>query len=516
MKNKVQIHRLEGLAAGILHVLGILLFVLLSVTSLVFTRFFQADYAQEKPFNQIDFFPLTLFGAVILAVLALWIGSWLIRNEEKAERNLRILLAAVLVWTLAAGLLWVGIARSVPVSDQNMIYTSAQRFLEGNYGRLTYGKYLYYYPFQLGLTAWEALVLSVFGSGNYQALQVFNVLGTVLCVYAGYGITRLLYRDRKTAAFYLLFMAGCFPLFIYTVYVYGDALALALCMAVVWQFLRYLRGGRWSGAVLSAVCFSAAVLLRNNSLIVMIAVLCVLLTAAASRKRWQYLLCAALILACSLGSGPAVKLYYERKSGIPVNDGMPSVLWIAMGMQEGDKEAGWYNGYSIYIYQDTCGYESEPAAEIGRAEVKARAKEFLEDPAYALDFYFRKFTSQWTEPTYGCFIMTYAADEGRSAFAESLYTGLPNRLLQKYMDSYQLLIYGLVLALLVRRWKKKEGLEWYVLLIAVIGGVLFHELWEAKSRYVLPYFVMMLPMAAGGLAELSGCIRTKDEALQGG
>ena len=129
MKNKVQIHRLEGLAAGILHVLGILLFVLLSVTSLVFTRFFQADHAQEKPFNQIDFFPLTLFGAVILAVLALWIGSWLIRNEEKAERNLRILLAAVLVWTLAAGLLWVGIARSVPVSDQNMIYTSAQRFL---------------------------------------------------------------------------------------------------------------------------------------------------------------------------------------------------------------------------------------------------------------------------------------------------------------------------------------------------------------------------------------------------
>ena len=141
---------------------------------------------------------------------------------------------------------------------------------------------------------------------------------------------------------------------------------------------------------------------------------------------------------------------------------------------------------------------------------------FTRNP-YELSIYFRKFTSQWTEPTYGCFIMTYATDNERSAFGESLYTGFPNRILQKYMDSYQLLIYGLVLLLLICKVKKKEQdpLEWYVLLIAVIGGVLFHELWEAKSRYVLPYFVMMLPMAAGGLAELSGCIRkwrTKDEA----
>ena len=53
----------------------------------------------------------------------------------------------------------------------------------------------------------------------------------------------------------------------------------------------------------------------------------------------------------------------------------------------------------------------------------------------------------------------------------------------------------------------------------VIGGVLFHELWEAKSRYVFPYFIMMIPMAAEGLGLLSGCLgkrRTKDEASESG
>lgn len=509
--------KIETISVRLLKALGLALFALLTATSLIFTRFFQNDYQSEIPYNQVDFFVLTLAGTVVLAALSMWLSSFLLRKEETAERNLKILLAAALCWMLAAGFLWIGLAKSTPVSDQNMIYTSAQRFNQGNFGRLTYGKYLYYYPFQLGLTAWESLVLRIFGEDNVQALQAFNVLGTALCVYAGYRITRMLWKKRQAAAAYLLFMAGCFPLIFYGVYVYSDVLAITLCMAAVWQSLRYIKEGKKSGAALAVLCFAAAVLLRNNSLIVMIAVLCVLFVKAFSRKRWQYLACAAAILAASLGSGPLVKAYYEKKTGMEVNDGMPSILWIAMGMQEGDKEAGWYNGYSIYIYQDVCKYHSETAGKLGYAEVKARAKEFLKDPAYMVDFYFRKFSSQWAEPTYGCFIMTYATEHERSAFAESLYQGFPNRLLQKYMDSYQLLIYGLVLFLLVCKVKRKEQdpLEWYVLLIAVIGGVLFHELWEAKSRYVFPYFVMMIPMAAGGLAELSGCIRkwrTKDEA----
>ena len=40
-------------------------------------------------------------------------------------------------------------------------------------------------------------------------------------------------------------------------------------------------------------------------------------------------------------------------------------------------------------------------------------------------------------------------------------------------------------------------------MITIFGGFLFHMLWEAKGRYILPYFVMMLPMAAVGLSMLA-------------
>lgn len=42
------------------------------------------------------------------------------------------------------------------------------------------------------------------------------------------------------------------------------------------------------------------------------------------------------------------------------------------------------------------------------------------------------------------------------------------------------------------RWRKKK-----------IGGFLFSVIWETGARYVLPYFVMLIPYAAESLADIS-------------
>lgn len=43
------------------------------------------------------------------------------------------------------------------------------------------------------------------------------------------------------------------------------------------------------------------------------------------------------------------------------------------------------------------------------------------------------------------------------------------------------------------------GLSFYMGMIAVLGGFLFHMVWEANSRYIFPYFLLLLPYAALGL-----------------
>lgn len=519
VKIKDKIFKLEGLAVCVVHWIGIFMFFLLSLASLIYTRYFPADYDGEIPLNRVAIFPLTLLGMAVIALGIVYAGNWILKDAQKEEQRLATLLWAVLLWVAAVGTMWVVISRCDPISDQLMVVSSAQRFLEGNYGRFDYSKYLFMHPHQIGLVAYSELIFGIFGRDNNLAFLMMNVVWIVVAVFAGYRITRFLFQEKRISAYYLLLAGSCAPFLIYSSYFYGDVLAASLSLFSIWQLLRYLCKGKKSGVVFLMLGMSSAVLIRNNSMIVAIACLCVLLVQALSRLRWQYLLCAVLMMVGIAAGRQGLRGYYASCIGRPLNEGMPMILYISMGMQEGDKEAGWYNGESMYTYQSVCEYDGVRAAEIGKEEIRERAKEFVSHPLYAADFYWRKFNSQWSEPTYGCFIMTYATEHERGSIANSAYLGKINRLLDAFMDSYQLLIYGMVLLLLISSRKEKKALEWYLPLIVIIGGILFHTIWEAKSRYVLPYFIMMLPMAAAGLSRGWGLLqnrRKKDETVTAG
>ena len=141
---------LETLSCKVVWLLSTLIFLALTGTSLIFTRYFAADYSAEIPYERIACFPLTLLGAVALGSAIWWISGRISEEEEKGKKQVRRLLIGVLLWCLVLGTGWVLLAISTPVADQMMITSSAERFAEGNYGRLDYGKYLYYYPLRSG------------------------------------------------------------------------------------------------------------------------------------------------------------------------------------------------------------------------------------------------------------------------------------------------------------------------------------------------------------------------------
>ena len=53
---------------------------------------------------------------------------------------------------------------------------------------------------------------------------------------------------------------------------------------------------------------------------------------------------------------------------------------------------------------------------------------------------------------------------------------------------------------LIKNWK----LERAYFALNIFGGFLFHMIWEAQSRYILGYYVMLLPIAAVGLGQIFG------------
>lgn len=92
---------------------------------------------------------------------------------------------------------------------------------------------------------------------------------------------------------------------------------------------------------------------------------------------------------------------------------------------------------------------------------------------------------------------------GRTSFFESLYTGTGSYFLIAYCNAYQNVLYlGVLLFLLINLHKKADIFPLYLGLLCVIGGFLFHTLWEANSRYIFPYSILLLPYTAQGISEL--------------
>ena len=87
-----------------------------------------------------------------------------------------------------------------------------------------------------------------------------------------------------------------------------------------------------------------------------------------------------------------------------------------------------------------------------------------------------------------------------------IYYGKGNELLYGVLNLCQSAIYLLAFLYVLYLAYGREDPVCYLPALILVGGVLFSAIWEAKSRYVFPYMVVLLPYAAGGTVRLLGGI----------
>ena len=289
----------------------------------------------------------------------------------------------------------------------------------------------------------------------------------------------------------------------------------------------------------SILFLTLSVMLRKNSLIPVIAVLLVLLFEALRFGRSvRSRLCLLGIVVClavtSVGILPLVQKCYEKKAGNTLSSGVTAMSYLAMGMQEASRGCGWYNGFNIDTY-DTAGMDTALANEISRLAIDERLTYFREHPGYTADFYLHKHLSQWADGTYASRQATLATYGGRSAFFKEVYEGSLSGEYIEWCNAWQNVLYLGVLVFCIgslknRRKSKVVGhmadqtaghtagctadhmadqlgadrhgsdrLYVYVGLIAVLGGFLFHTFWEANSRYIFSYSLLLMPYCGAGV-----------------
>lgn len=225
-----------------------------------------------------------------------------------------------------------------------------------------------------------------------------------------------------------------------------------------------------------------------------------------------------LFVVLTKGAQSAVNLGTARAAEIEkMPEGVPSAAYFAMGMEETEGKYGWYNGRNVGLFRD-AGYDREQTVLDARETMKASIGEFQNSKRYLIRFYAGKFLSQWGDPT--CVSMREMEETRRHTgelpkLVDSLIFGTGSRILQWGMNVTHSLIYlGLTMYLLSVAGavlRKKQYLHLHtisepeiLLVLFLVGGMLFHQIWEASGRYTMRYYLTMLPLAAWGICRLIG------------
>ena len=412
------------------------------------------------------------------------------------------------VIAFALGLFYVCKNPYYPVGDQINTTAFAAYCREGNFSMLSPGGYVGMYQQQKGLGILYEILFALFGNFNYRPAKILHVVWWIFTILAGYGFLKLNTDRPVFRMLYCVMMLVCFPFLFYLPYIYGDVLSISFGTILFYGVASYEHSGQKRYIALASFAAGLAVLARKNTWIILIAVVVYTLLSSLKKRKLKYLLAGTAILLTAALSVKAVDVVYEVRSGYPSGVGIPSILWVAMGLQETEGRAGVYNRYQQTTFAD-CDFQQESATQQGKIYIRERLEEFSQNPGKAFSFFKNKLEGQWIEPMYAALETTESFEEGTvlSPALESLYYGALGRIIWNLTNYYQSILYLAGLMALVMLgilwWKKKDvptslWLPW----IAVFGGFLFSIMWEAKSRYVFPYCVFMILYAPEGLYQM--------------
>jgi hypothetical protein len=445
-------------------------------------------------------------------VLGIALILYKFRKSERAERFLWFSPFALAGFIFISGIAWVYSAQSAPTHDSWIVMNAAVTLANGDFSSIQpEHHYFHFYPYQLGYVLFSEIFIRLFSwlgydyaAGNLLNLQVVNVFCLAVAYYVTVQITKITFKNKMITLYTTILLFLCLQPILFSTFLYGNAPGFMFTVLSVWLALLFFQKFRiWQG-ILSAICLGMAVAVKYNNMIVLVA-LCamILLNLLKALKKSNFKatgLCAgflAVSLTCGLGL-PAIAVWqYEARSGIKMDSGIPMTAWAAMGLSEAYVAPGWHNATFLGAYNER---DTAKAIEANMEVIKERLETFAENPYYTIAFFFRKFTSQWNEATYQSIWTNqvrgqYAEKTGIAAYICNSYGEEP---LKAYMSIYNSVIFTMFsLGLLFALRKKKINAVFLPLI--VLGGFMFHLIFEAKSQYAIFYFVMMIPMAGYGL-----------------
>lgn len=486
----------------IIYLFAIVFLVIIVIINIVFTTYLDISEQAIIQTNYLGYIIGVLVGGILIYFITHRLNQYLYKDEsldinKKMRKKLFIITFTIYI---IFNITWVILVNPKVVGDSVHVCNLAQTFYGDNsqdflqnptYAGVSLKGYMQAYPHQITLAFVYSIFFRIIHLDIMEILRVWNVIGNIAIVITIYKIGNQLSKKYKMNKVRLLLLILTFiSLPMLTTYIYGDIPSLALCLFSVYFMMRYTETKKIIYPIVASIFTMIAYMMRMNSLIFIIATGMYLLLNVWkewSKEEWKdrILQISIIFIYIIISIFPAllVKNYYFHKYDLDKDGIYPNNSYLLMAMEEGPRGNGWYNeNIAVPALEEPEKMKIEYTQKI-----KDRLTYFFENWGYTLKFYTNKITSMWTENT-------YAAVRNNTLSDNTMIDKLINPL-TFYQKAVFILICICSIVVLIQN-RKNFSYELIFLATIFIGGFAFHILWEAKSRYIIPYIVALMPIAS--------------------
>ena len=452
-------------------------------------------------------------------------------------------LVVSMVWVLslnACGAFW--------YNDSRSLVDSAGAFLNGDLpmfgptapdhgeGSPQFHSYYSWYPFQTGAMLWFVLVFAITGVGNIAGFQIINAVLSAGIAWAIWKIGERCGIGDGALRYAAVLLILCVPLFTSSSFVYPNTAGLFLILVALLLGVQAMRSTSTKRIIVLSVAAylvaTVAMMVKGTEIIFVIALtLTMVMTALFKRRYWLIALSCVLFMLSHVLSSLSVTIV-EMATGQDFGEGLPQLSWIAIGLDAGSTtpNPGWWTSSALDAYKQTGGDPSAQSA-VAMQSITNSLTAFLQDPGEAFEFFRDKLTSEWSEPTFASFYYAHLTEtQAPGPIAVAMFGPAYDEIIS-FENVYQSIIYifaavGIIASVI--RWKRTDdslNIGLTLLALCFLGGFGCFLLWEAKSVYTLPFFLLLIPLAASGLhmasrlcgaayTRISATLRKRDDTLQ--
>lgn len=495
---------LKNIIEKLIIIITIVTLSIVLLSNIFFTSEIENDVTEVVNINKTT---VISFGIACIIILVIVLVCMYIKKDKISKKLKIVLLSAIIIAYAIINVLWINTTKGEPVADQKEINQIATKLANGEIEQLKENHYLELNPQQIGTSFVVATIYRVCHSTNYHIIQYFNVVCNIVSIVMMYIIMKQFMKEYKFDKYMYYIISFTFiPLILLSSFVYGDYIGLMFSILGVYTIMKYTSTRKIQYIAISAILLAISYIAKSNYLIVLLAVIIYLVLDFLLEHNWKKILMIVLFILISILPNTVLKNVMANKLNLDKTKSIPSIAYINMGMNESDRQAGWYNSSMDYAW----GNDTDKA-EYYSAQLKERTIELIKHPIYTLKFYSKKIISMWTEVTFGgiWYNLPFQANNHEeylqtvqeNGIFYSICIGKTSIVIGIYQKALVILIF---LGALWAVWKnrKNQSINFILLITIILGGFFFHVLWEAKSRYILPYVIYMIPVATIGCEDL--------------